>query len=234
MNCLEAEQLLHAYLDQELDLVTSLAFEKHLGTCAGCQRKVARQKSVRQAVAQHAHYFRADAAVRKAVCTNIKELACAEESRWWHGWKTTIPTMALAASLAWIALPHFAPHMFESKGSVQEKVVYHIDSTAEASNALRNAMNLLDDTPGAKIIIVAHNEGVDFLMDGAKDKNGQPYRMEVTRLVARGVDFRVCKNTLTRRHVAFSKVIPEAHLVSSGVAEIARLQAKEGYVYLKP
>ena len=31
-----------------------------------------------------------------------------------------------------------------------------------------------------------------------------------------------------------SKVVMEAKIVPSGVAEVARLQAKEGFVYLKP
>lgn len=48
------------------------------------------------------------------------------------------------------------------------------------------------------------------------------------------IDFRVCNNTLNSRKLDASAVIPEARIVPSGVAEIGRLQAKEGYVYLKP
>jgi intracellular sulfur oxidation DsrE/DsrF family protein len=36
------------------------------------------------------------------------------------------------------------------------------------------------------------------------------------------------------RHIDRSRVIPEAKIVPSGVAEIGRLESKEGYVYLKP
>ena len=56
----------------------------------------------------------------------------------------------------------------------------------------------------------------------------------VQTLKDKGVDFRVCNNTLASRKLDASAVIPEATVVPSGVAEIGRLQAKEGYVYLKP
>jgi hypothetical protein len=39
---------------------------------------------------------------------------------------------------------------------------------------------------------------------------------------------------LTRNNIDPKKVIEEASLVPSGVAEISRLQAKEGFVYLRP
>jgi intracellular sulfur oxidation DsrE/DsrF family protein len=56
----------------------------------------------------------------------------------------------------------------------------------------------------------------------------------VADLAGKGVQFRVCNNTLQTRNIDPSKVVMEAKVVPSGVAEVARLQAKEGYVYLKP
>jgi hypothetical protein len=44
----------------------------------------------------------------------------------------------------------------------------------------------------------------------------------------------VCNNTLVSRKIDPKKVIHQAKIVPSGVAEIGRLQAKEGFVYLKP
>jgi len=48
------------------------------------------------------------------------------------------------------------------------------------------------------------------------------------------VTFDVCEITLTSRKLERKQFIPEAKFVPSGVAEIAKLQAREGYVYLKP
>lgn len=114
------------------------------------------------------------------------------------------------------------------------KVVYHIDEGLEKAAALlRNVNNHLNADPGAKIVVVGHSHGIDFMLDGAKDKNGNPFDATIDTLQARGVEFRVCANTLKSRHIDPKQVIPEATIVPSGVAEIARLE-KEGYVYLKP
>jgi hypothetical protein len=56
----------------------------------------------------------------------------------------------------------------------------------------------------------------------------------VSGLVAKGVSFRVCNNTLKARKLDASAVNMEATIVPSGVAEIGKLQSQEGYVYLKP
>jgi intracellular sulfur oxidation DsrE/DsrF family protein len=117
----------------------------------------------------------------------------------------------------------------------QVKVVYHVvDGLDQASRALANIRNHLKADPSVKIVVVALGDGIKFLLDGAKDRNGRPYDAMVAALVAQGVEFRICNNTLQAHGVPASQVILEAKVVDSGVAEIARLQAKEGYVYLRP
>lgn len=118
--------------------------------------------------------------------------------------------------------------------SAEEKVVYHVNDSENATAAMRNINNHLNASPDAKIVVVTHSAGIDFLLSGAADKNGNPYEPTVQALKARGVDFRVCANTLKGRKIDPSTVLPEASIVPSGVAEIGKLQAKEGYVYLKP
>jgi intracellular sulfur oxidation DsrE/DsrF family protein len=118
--------------------------------------------------------------------------------------------------------------------SIEEKVVYHINDSANATAALRNVKNHLDASKDVHIAVVTHGKGIDFLLTGAADKDGNPYEPMVQELKARGVDFRVCNNTLKSRKLEAGAVLPEATIVPSGVAEIGKLQAKEGYVYLKP
>ena len=116
-----------------------------------------------------------------------------------------------------------------------DKVVYHINDTgAQAVNALRNIGNHLEVNPKAKIVVVTHAQGVDFLMEGAKDRNGNPYDVLVGELKAQGIRFDVCEITLRNRKMTRSQFIPEATFVPSGVAEITRLQQREGYAYLRP
>jgi uncharacterized protein len=115
-----------------------------------------------------------------------------------------------------------------------DKVVYHVNDSANAGAALRNVSNHLEVNPEAKIVVVNHALGVDYLMEGAQDKNGNPYNIRVEELVAKGVTFDVCEITLRSRGMEKKQFIPEVKFVPSGVVEIARLQAREGYAYIKP
>ena len=116
-----------------------------------------------------------------------------------------------------------------------DKVVYHINDTgAQAVAALRNIGNHLEVNPKAQIVVVTHAQGVDFLMEGAKDRNGNPYNVRVEELKAQGIQFDVCEITLRNRKMTRSQFIPEVTFVPSGVAEITRLQQREGYAYLRP
>ncbi|MBV6477172.1 MAG: DsrE family protein [Rhodocyclaceae bacterium] len=122
-----------------------------------------------------------------------------------------------------------------AQAAASVKVVYHInEGLDQASNGLRNIRNHLSADPQAKIVVVTHAGGVNFLLEGAKDKNGNTYASTVDDLSLKGVEFRVCNFTLQSRKIERSKVHSDARIVPSGVAEVSRLQAQEGYVYLKP
>ena len=115
------------------------------------------------------------------------------------------------------------------------KVVYHLaEGLPQATRALGNIRNHLDADPTAQIIVVTHGSGIEFLLEGAKDARGQSFAGPIGELANRGVQFRVCNNTLVTRGIAKDKIVLEAAVVPSGVAEVSRLQAKEGYVYLRP
>ena len=115
------------------------------------------------------------------------------------------------------------------------KTVYHMsEGIPQASRAINNIRNHLAADPKAKIVVVTHGLGIDFLLDGATNQMEQPFAGAIGELAAKGVEFRVCNNTLVSRKIDASKVAMEAKIVPSGVAEVARLQAREGFVYLRP
>lgn len=117
----------------------------------------------------------------------------------------------------------------------QEKVVYHLNlGNDQATDGLRNIRNQLSVNKDAKIVVVTHARGVDFLMKGAQDRNGNPYQVAVEQLKEQGVEFRVCEITLQGRGLKKEQFIEEATFVPSGVGEVTRLQQREGYAYLKP
>ncbi len=136
----------------------------------------------------------------------------------------SLKAVLAAAALALASLPTLA----------QDLVVYHINDTAQQALAgLRNIRNHLDVDPKAKIHVVTHAFGVDFLMEGMKDRNDNPFEATVAALVARGVKFEVCEITLKNRNLKKEQFIQEADFTPSGVVRIAKLQ-KEGAAYIKP
>ncbi|MGB9669872.1 MAG: DsrE family protein [Halothiobacillaceae bacterium] len=136
--------------------------------------------------------------------------------------------LGLAAPLTVLSTP---ATLAAEAAVVQEKV--DVNDSANASAALRNIKNHLDASPAARIVVVTHGQGIDFLLKDAQDDKGNPYQAIVEGLKARGVDFRVCNNTLTARKIDPERVITKASIVPSGGAEIGKLQAREGFVYLK-
>ena len=117
----------------------------------------------------------------------------------------------------------------------QIKVVYHLsEGIPQASRAIGNIRNHLAADPSAKIVVVTHGLGIDFMIDGATNQLDQPFAGSISDLANKGVEFRVCNNTLVSRKISPEKLVMEAKVVPSGVAEVARLQAREGYVYLRP
>ena len=86
MTCHEAEPLLNAYLDGELDLVRSLELEAHVGQCGGCRVALEAEKQLSAAVAR-APYYRATRSLRARL-----DAAPA--------WRRTAVWLSLAAAVA--------------------------------------------------------------------------------------------------------------------------------------
>jgi intracellular sulfur oxidation DsrE/DsrF family protein len=144
--------------------------------------------------------------------------------------------IAALLSIAFAALFAGCAATGGSSGNVAEdKVIYHInEGLPQATNGLRNINNHLEVNPKAKIVVVTHALGVDFLLKGARDKNGNPYEIPVQALKERGVEFQVCEITLRNRKMKREQFIEEVTFVPSGVGQIGKLQQREGYAYLKP
>lgn len=134
--------------------------------------------------------------------------------------------LALAASI-----------LLSTAAFAQDKVVYHFDDAAtQATKGLRNIRNHLDVAPDTKIAVVTHANGVDFLMEGAKDPKNPDidYGSLVSALKARGVTFEVCEITLKNRNLKKEQFILDATFTPSGVVRIGQLQSREKYAYIKP
>jgi intracellular sulfur oxidation DsrE/DsrF family protein len=139
----------------------------------------------------------------------------------------TLATLIFGLTLAFTGPAHAA--------ETPVKVVYDVsEGIAQAHGALRNITNHLNADPTAHIVVVARGAGIDLLLKDAKDPTGQAFEPLVKELAAKGVEFRACNNSLKGRNLGADAVIPEATVVPSGVAELARLQSREGYAYIHP
>jgi len=144
-------------------------------------------------------------------------------------------TAALTSPAALIAAQPTAPAAASAAAAVEPiKAVYHVNEVDKTWTALRNIQNHLRDDPSTRIVVVANGNGIDFLLKDAVDKQGTPFQPTLEELQKKGVVFKVCRNTLTSRKLTDEAVAGEAVVVQAAVAEIARLQIREGYAYLKP
>ena len=120
--------------------------------------------------------------------------------------------------------------------AAQSSVVYHLDNASiQGLKGLRNIRNHLDVAPQTKIVVVTHAEGVDLLIEGAKDeKNAVEYAPLIAALKSRGVRFEICEITLKNRKLSKDQFILDAEFTPSGVVRIADLQFRDKYAYVKP
>jgi len=226
VKCPEAIRLLDAYVDDELDVTGVLPLEEHLRECARCRAREESLRALRATVQRHTEYRAAPAALRSRIAADVSPPAQPGRRRF----------AALAAGLGALGLVGVLSWNAGSRQSLargERKVIYHLTDSRTASAALRTLGNHLQASPATKVVVVAHNEGVDFLLRGARDESGQLYETAVHRFRERGVEFRVCTNTLVRRKIEATGIVPEATLVPSGIEEVERLQQQEGYSYLR-
>jgi len=73
LNCQETQNLIHAYLDGELDLVKSLEIEEHLQDCRACSQATKNHQALRTAMNAGSLYFRAPGPLRKRIESTVRQ-----------------------------------------------------------------------------------------------------------------------------------------------------------------
>jgi anti-sigma factor RsiW len=100
MSCPTTEQELMVYLDGELDLTSTLAFERHLAECDSCARALAAQRALREAIGAAGLRYRPTPAQTR----RLRQAATAEPAapRWpsWRGLQA-IAALLLVAVASW-------------------------------------------------------------------------------------------------------------------------------------
>jgi anti-sigma factor RsiW len=119
MDCAQAETLLGAYIDEELDLRTSLEIEGHLKSCASCARALAGHRALKKGLRSAALVYSAPAALRRRVLAATADRPPRRLSAWF-AWRP----MALSASFAAFVL-------ILSSGTLRWRSLHREDALAD-------------------------------------------------------------------------------------------------------
>ena len=112
MDCTQSRSHLHAYLDQELDMASVVAIDRHLASCEACKQVFARQSALRSAVRRHATYYAAPALladrIRAKIGGNAAETPAKTLKPGWQWpqfrqWFQVGAAVAATAVVSWIA-----------------------------------------------------------------------------------------------------------------------------------
>jgi anti-sigma factor RsiW len=122
VNCEEIADLLHPFADGELDLVRSLAVERHLQACPACAAAVKDLQALRGALAEPALYHRAPAGLRERVRAALRPAGRARAAARPFPWRP----LAIAASLAFVAALTWATLRELSVPSADERVAQQV------------------------------------------------------------------------------------------------------------
>ncbi len=108
------------------------------------------------------------------------------------------------------------------------RVVFHLHEEDDALIAVSNINNLIND-------LGEENVQAELLMNGTgvkvmKKESEHKHRLEY--LAEKGVDLKVCSNSLEGFEIGEKDLLDEAELVSAGVSELVKKQ-EEGWSYIK-
>jgi anti-sigma factor RsiW len=73
--CRDVQELIHGYVDEELDLVRNLEMERHLHECPACSGAYERLRTLRSTVASSAPYFRAPSGLDERLRRRLRHAA---------------------------------------------------------------------------------------------------------------------------------------------------------------
>lgn len=81
MNCEEIKNLMDAYLDGELDLITSQKVEEHLRDCPKCEQAYEVETAMAHAISQAAPYYKAPPELRERIQSSLRNEIGAKATR---------------------------------------------------------------------------------------------------------------------------------------------------------
>jgi anti-sigma factor RsiW len=129
VSCQEAQDLLHGYLDGELDLVRTLDIERHLRDCSSCARIHAQQQALRSALRDGALYFTPPEPLESRILAAVQRIsnAHARTRGWSWRWLSLGAAVACMAIVLWSVMP-LSIEFSAPDHALQELVAGHVRS----------------------------------------------------------------------------------------------------------
>jgi uncharacterized protein len=128
-----------------------------------------------------------------------------------------------------ILLTSFASQAQTSVSTKKHKVVFQLTSadTITHKNLVRQLENLKAAAPNAKVEVVCHNDGIQFLRTAATKQSEK-----ISELSQAGIDFVACENTMKQRKISREELTASCRTVQAGILEIMMKQEKK-WSYIK-
>jgi anti-sigma factor RsiW len=160
MSCSQFQNLIHGYLDGELDLAGSLEVEKHLPECERCMHTFQNQQAMRAAIREGSLYHHSPPRLRSRILSAIQEeagapmqIGRASNVRWWIGiaaailivigaWQFFPTSGGLDAMTAELVSDHvrslLATHLMDVQSTDQHTVKPWFNGKTDFSPTVRN------------------------------------------------------------------------------------------------
>lgn len=129
MSCQEVQDLLHGYMDGELDLVHTLDIERHLRDCSACSRVHTQQEALRSAIRDSALYFTPPRPLEQRIRATVRGVGNADTWvwRWSWRWLGLVAAVACMAIALWGVMPLWIKPSAPAY-ALQELVAGHVRS----------------------------------------------------------------------------------------------------------
>ncbi|HLN01778.1 MAG TPA: anti-sigma factor [Bryobacteraceae bacterium] len=132
MICREVQELIHGYVDGELDLVRNLEMERHFHECPACSGAHERLRTVQSAITTGAPYFRPPSGLESRLRSRLREAAevDADPPRARHTWQWV--GIAAAVLIAALTITVTTRHPAGVELLAQDVVASHVRSLMAA------------------------------------------------------------------------------------------------------
>jgi anti-sigma factor RsiW len=127
LSCQQTHELIHGYLDGELDLVKSLEIEKHLEHCDACTQNYEALRSLQSHVSDSSLRFEPPASLEKRLRASLRREE--KPQPWIFRWRWAVAAVSLLAAVVIIwSVASFASRQSPDDVLAQEVVASHVRS----------------------------------------------------------------------------------------------------------